>query len=252
MAASIVQAQLVGGGYVILKVDPGARVTFAQQSYTADAEGFVAIGFDRDLAGEFNVRILDADQAEPSQLLLNIAARKYQEQYINGIPNRLVNPPESALPRIFRETAEVKQARAVESALTDWRVEKFIWPVKAPITGVYGSQRYYNGEPRAPHWGVDLAAPTGTPVKAPAGGRVVLAEPDLYFSGGTVIVDHGGGLSSSFLHLSKIHVQVGDAIRQGQVIAVVGATGRVTGPHLDWRMNLHGVRVDAQLWVSAP
>jgi murein DD-endopeptidase MepM/ murein hydrolase activator NlpD len=114
---------------------------------------------------------------------------------------------------------------------------------------VYGSQRILNGEPRRPHFGIDIATPTGTPVKAPADGVVTMVHPDMFFSGGTLILDHGHRLSSSFLHLSKIVVKEGDEVRQGDIIAEVGATGRVTGAHLDWRMNWGKERVDPSLLV---
>jgi murein DD-endopeptidase MepM/ murein hydrolase activator NlpD len=123
--------------------------------------------------------------------------------------------------------------------------------VQGPISGVYGSQRILNGEPRRPHYGVDIAVPVGTPVRAPAPGIVTLAVPDMFFSGGTLIIDHGHRLSSSFLHLSKLHVDVGDRVEQGDLVAEVGATGRVTGAHLDWRMNLRDRRIDPQLLVPA-
>ena len=118
-----------------------------------------------------------------------------------------------------------------------------------PISGVYGSQRILNGKPRRPHFGVDVARPTGTPIVAPADGVITLAEPAMFFSGGTLIIDHGHRLSSSMLHLHKILVKEGDQVKQGQVIAEIGATGRVTGAHLDWRMNLRGHRIDPQLLV---
>ena len=123
----------------------------------------------------------------------------------------------------------------------------FMWPVEGPISGVYGSQRYYNGEPRRPHFGVDVAAPAGTTVRAPAAGIVTLAQPDLFYSGGTVILDHGYKLSSTFLHMSEVLVQAGDELKAGDIIGAVGATGRATGPHLDWRMNWRDTRIDPQL-----
>lgn len=171
--------------------------------------------------------------------------REYRIQRIDGLPPSKVTPNESALKRIREEGAQAAAARKFDE--TDPSVfAEFIWPAQGPISGVYGSQRILNGEPRRPHFGVDVAAPTGTPVVAPAAGIVRLAHPDMYFSGGTLIVDHGYGVTSSFLHLSKIDVKVGQRVEQGEKIAEIGATGRVTGAHLDWRMNWFDVRVDPQ------
>jgi murein DD-endopeptidase MepM/ murein hydrolase activator NlpD len=125
----------------------------------------------------------------------------------------------------------------------------FEWPALGPISGVYGSQRYYNGTAGNPHYGVDVAVPVGTPVYAPAAGVVTLAEPDLLFSGGTIILDHGFRLSSAFLRLSNVLVEVGQEIDIGDLIGEVGATGRATGAHLDWRMNWRSHRIDPQLLV---
>ena len=125
----------------------------------------------------------------------------------------------------------------------------FVWPVTGRISGVYGSQRIYNGTHGTPHYGVDIARPEGTPVLAPAAGEVTLAEPDLFYSGGTVILDHGYGFSSSFLHLSEVHVSLGDLLSAGDLIGAIGATGRATGPHLDWRMSWFSQRIDPQLLV---
>ena len=152
--------------------------------------------------------------------------------------------------RIARDSKAVKQARA---KITDheWFVGGFIRPLEGPITGVYGSQRIYNGIPKQPHYGIDYAAPEGAKVRAPAGGVVTLVHDNMYFSGGTLIIDHGHGLSSTFLHLSKILVKPGSYVRRGMDLAEVGATGRATGPHLDWRMNWRDVRIDPQLVLGA-
>jgi len=178
-----------------------------------------------------------------------IQKRDYKIQKIFGLPPSKVTPrkPET-LKRIRAENAMAKEARKLVDDRLDF-TESFIWPVIGPISGVYGSQRVLNGEPRRPHFGIDIAKPTGTPVKAPASGIVTMAHPDMFFSGGTLILDHGHGLSSSFLHLSEILVKVGDSIKQGDIIAKIGATGRVTGAHLDWRMNLGKKRVDPELLV---
>ena len=143
----------------------------------------------------------------------------------------------------------VASARARRDQRTDYAAP-FAWPARGRISGVYGSQRILNGEPRRPHFGVDVAAPTGTPVYAPAPGIVTLAHEDMYFSGGTLIIDHGHGLSSSFLHLSEILVEAGTYVSRGDLIARIGATGRASGPHLDWRMNWLDRRVDPQRLVK--
>ena len=128
-------------------------------------------------------------------------------------------------------------------------MQPFVWPIEGRITGVYGSQRVYNGVAGRPHYGVDVAAPVGAEVNAPAAGRIVLAHNNMFYSGGTLIIDHGHGLTSSFLHLSKILVEEGQEVQGGELVAEVGATGRVKGPHLDWRMNWRGARVDPELLV---
>jgi murein DD-endopeptidase MepM/ murein hydrolase activator NlpD len=161
----------------------------------------------------------------------------------------MVTPDESLLTRIAAERELILAAWAYDTTATDF-LGGFVWPVVAPISGVYGSQRILNGEPRQPHFGVDMAAPEGTPVAAPAGGIVRLAEPDLNFTGGTVIIDHGHGLSSTLMHLASVLVAVGQRVEQGDIVGTVGATGRATGPHLDWRMNLYDARIDPQLLVS--
>ena len=181
---------------------------------------------------------------------LHIARRDYKIQRVEGVPPQTVTPPPEQLERISRERALVgaaKGQRLQRPDLLQGALASFQWPVEGPVSGVYGSQRYYNGEPRSPHYGVDVAVPTGTPVRAPTAGVVTLAEPDLFYSGGTIILDHGFRWSSSFLHLSKVQVAVGQEVRAGDVIGEVGATGRATGAHLDWRMSWRNRRIDPQL-----
>jgi murein DD-endopeptidase MepM/ murein hydrolase activator NlpD len=180
---------------------------------------------------------------------LKIAQREYPEQRVNGVPQRTVDPPKPArLKRIQRESAAIKAARKTDTMRRDFS-SAFVWPITGPITGVFGSRRVYNGVPGRPHYGVDVARPTGSAVAAPADGTVLLVQKDNFYSGGTLIVDHGFGISSTFIHLSKVLVAVGDNISQGQAIAEVGATGRATGPHLDWRMNWFDVKLDPRLLV---
>jgi len=145
---------------------------------------------------------------------------------------------------------QIAKARATRSQLSDF-LDDFILPAQGRISGVYGSQRVFNGEPRRPHFGLDVANKVGTPVIAPVGGIITLAEDDMYYSGGTLIMDHGFGVSSTFIHLSKIHVTAGQRVEKGELIAEIGATGRVTGPHLDWRVNWYRERLDPALLLSA-
>jgi murein DD-endopeptidase MepM/ murein hydrolase activator NlpD len=180
--------------------------------------------------------------------VLDVERREYQIQRIDGLAKRKVTPEKRDLTRIRKENAMVKAARKRDDPRSDF-LSGWIWPVTGPISGVYGSQRVLNGKPRRPHFGVDIAAPVGTPARAPADGIVTLAHPGMFFSGATLIVDHGHNLSSSFLHLDEILVKVGDRVHRGEVIARVGKSGRVTGAHLDWRMNYHAARIDPQLLV---
>ena len=180
---------------------------------------------------------------------LNIKKRVWEIQYIDGLPDRMVNPKASDLTRIRSEAREVALARRRDID-KNWFEESFVWPVKGRITGVYGTARVLNGKPRQPHYGIDIAAPSGTSVIAPASGLVTLAKTDHYFTGGTVILDHGHGVSSTFLHLQELSVTVGQTIRQGDRIGTVGATGRATGPHLDWRVNWFKQRLDPVLLVE--
>lgn len=235
------------GGFIWGKVAPGSVVTLDGEQLDVLADGTTFAGFGRDAAASTELVV---SGAQPCRETLQVARREYQIQRVEGVPQKTVTPPPEELERIRREATLVANARAPKLARPDLLnsvLAGFVWPVEGPISGVYGSQRFYNGEPRRPHFGVDVAVPTGTIVRAPAAGRVTLAEPDLYFSGGTVILDHGYRLSSSFLHMSEVSVQVGDELQAGDIIGAVGATGRATGPHLDWRMNWREERIDPQL-----
>jgi murein DD-endopeptidase MepM/ murein hydrolase activator NlpD len=177
-----------------------------------------------------------------------VRQRRYDIQRIEGLPEAMVTPPSEILARIAREAEEVADARATTSD-GRWFLNKFIRPAEGPVSGVYGSQRILNGEPRAPHSGVDFAGEEGSPVREVAGGRVIFVG-DLYLSGNTVIVDHGFGVSSTYLHLKTTAVDVGQTIEAGALIGTVGATGRATGPHLHWGVNWFEVRLDPALLLS--
>lgn len=239
----------VQGGLVFGQVDPGTSVKINGHSVRVAENGKFLLGFGRDYP-ETAILYTINQQGIKQQQKLQIAKREYKIQRINGLPDAQVNPKQETLERIKQERKSITQARSLDDDRMDFTTG-FIWPVKGLITGVFGSQRILNGKARQPHYGIDVAAPTGTPVMAPAAG-IVTYTGDMYFSGGTLVLDHGHNLSSSFLHLDKILVKVGDRIKQGEKIALVGATGRVTGAHLDWRMNWHRQRIDPGLLMHEP
>lgn len=237
------------GGLVWGKVAPGTSVTLDGSPLEVLDDGTTLAGFGRDAASTAEL-VVTGDT--PCRQTLTIEQREYNIQRVEGVPQRTVTPPQEQLDRIARERALVGAAKARRIERPDLlrdTLAGFAWPAQGPISGVYGSQRVYNGTPRSPHYGVDVAVPTGTPVTAPAPGVITLAEADLFYSGGTIILDHGYNLSSSFLHLSEVSVKVGQVVEAGDVIGAVGATGRATGPHLDWRMSWRRERIDPQLLV---
>jgi len=241
------EGNLIQGGLVIGKVDPTTSVSYQGKALRISPEGVFVIGFDRDAPLQAVLELRYANGAVRHHHV-TIARRAYDIQRINGLPPDLVEPKTEDLERIRREAAMVNRARQRNKPRTDF-ARGFIWPVTGKITGVYGSQRILNNKPRRPHYGLDISVPIGTPVKAPADGVASLVHPGMFLSGGTLIIDHGHGISSSFLHLNKILVRKGQAVNQGEVIALVGATGRVTGAHLDWRMNWLDNRIDPALLV---
>ncbi|MCB2146360.1 MAG: M23 family metallopeptidase [Deltaproteobacteria bacterium] len=245
--AFTLEGHLVQGGMAIGKVEPATTVFFHGKAVRVSPEGLFVIGFSRDAEPEAVIELrLPSGTVEKHPV--RIEKRSYKIQRIDGLPPRKVSPSAEDLKRIRKDIALVKAVRKKDDPRTDF-LQPFIWPVSGRISGVYGSQRILNGKPKRPHYGVDIAAPTGTPVKAPADGVVSLAHDDMFYSGGTLIVDHGHGLSTVFMHLHKILVEEGQRVRQGDVIAQVGATGRVTGPHLHWGMNWFETRLDPSLLV---
>ncbi|MEQ8602977.1 MAG: M23 family metallopeptidase [Marivibrio sp.] len=241
------QTDLQEGGYAIGRIAPGGAVEFAGRAAPVAPDGRFVIGFHRDSPARVVVRATGPDGARMEQTL-SLAQRDYDIQRIDGLPENKVTPPEETLQRIRDEAAAVRAARE-RGSLEIGFDSGWIWPVRGRITGVFGAQRILNGHPRQPHYGVDIAAPTGTPVVAPADGVVSFAHPDLYYSGATLMIDHGLGLASTFLHLDDIAVREGEKVRQGRTIGRVGSSGRSTGPHLDWRINWFDARLDAALFV---
>jgi murein DD-endopeptidase MepM/ murein hydrolase activator NlpD len=240
------------GALLIGQTVPGVEVLLGDKTLTQTADGYFVLGFGRDESGRQVLTLRGKDQygnrqEESHEFVLR--SREWRIQRVEGVPQETVTPPAERLERIRKEGALVASARRVNSSRRDF-LTPFVWPASGPITGVYGSQRVYNGEPKNPHYGVDIAGPKGAPVIAPAGGKVTLAHPDMFYSGGTLLIDHGHGISSTFIHLSKVLVKEGQEVKRGEMIGEIGASGRATGPHLDWRMNWFKTRLDPQWFMS--
>lgn len=235
------------GALMIGKTNPEASVKINDKTIKTDPQGYFMFGFGR--FEEQNKTISINHNGVQYQTTVPLITRQFPTEKINGLPPSKVNPPKQRLQQIKREQAQVKQARSIWSEQPHFR-QNFIWPAKGRVSGVYGSRRILNGEPKRPHYGMDIANQTGTAVIAPASGIVRMAVTDHYYTGGTIIIDHGYGLNSTYLHLNKLSVKQGQEITQGQKIGEIGATGRATGPHLDWRINLGvNLRLDPQLII---
>ena len=233
------------GAMVIGKVPSGSTVRHAGRTLRVTAYGSVVFGIGRDETGPLLVEVQPAN-APSRRIEIAVTPRDWPVERINGVPPATVNPPKAIADRIAREQARVVAVRTRDDARAGF-AQAFIWPVQGRISGRFGHQRIYNGAPKSAHSGMDIAVPTGTPVKAPADSVVTFADAGLYLTGGTLVLDHGHGVSSNFLHLSRIDAKVGDAVRQGDIVGAVGATGRATGPHLHWGMNWFDVRIDPLL-----
>ncbi|RUO25732.1 peptidase M23 [Aliidiomarina minuta] len=247
-AEPTLKGELKQGSMVVGKTEPGNRVEFNGEEIKVAENGYFVIGFPREADSEYQLTVID-NEGQSHQKTLEVASREYNIQRVDGLPQETVTPDPEAQKRARADAELVWKARQQRSDMTYFS-SNFIWPAEGRVTGVYGSQRILNGEPRNPHWGFDIAAPTGSPVKAPANGVVTLVHPDMLMSGGTLIVDHGHGVFSTFIHLHRILVEEGDYLVQGNVIAEIGATGRATGPHLDWRLNWGQVRLDPELLLD--
>lgn len=229
-------------------VAPGTMVELGGQQVPVAPDGRVMLGFDRDHGALARLVTTDPDQL-PHEFAIRIAPRRWNLQRVN-VARNLPREGDESWTRREAEVLRAQAARARQTGALGWR-QDFIWPARGRISGRFGSQRIYRGEPGSYHGGVDVAAPTESPVVAPADGVVVLAAPGFSLEGNLVIVDHGSGLSSSFLHLSRLDVQEGQTIRQGDRIGAVGATGRATGPHLHWALTWNGAKLDPERVVPA-
>ena len=234
--------KFIQGHFIIGKTDPSSKVKIDKKQIRVSKDGYFAFGLARDR--KYDVVITIVKNGVKEKIIKRVQKRKYNIQRIDGLEEKMVTPPEEVYERIKKDNKLIAIARAIDTNL-DFFKDKFIMPVDdAIITGVYGSQRILNGKPKWPHYGLDFAKEEGAPIKAMLNGTVTLAEPDLYYTGGTLIFDHGHGISTLYMHLNEIFVKKGQKVKQGEVIGTVGATGRATGAHLDVRLNWFGVRLD--------
>ena len=235
------QGKFIQGHFILGKTDPNAKIIVGKKEVKVSKDGFFVFGIDRDRKFDLTfTKILDDKK---SKITKKVLKRKYNIQRIDGLEESKVTPPESVYKRIKKENNAIGEARAINSNLNFFK-DKFIMPVEGIISGVYGSQRILNGKPKWPHYGIDIAAKQGTMIKSSGTGVVTMAEDDLYYTGGTIIMDHGHGISTIYSHLENVLVSVGDQINKGDVIGTVGSTGRSTGPHLDFRVNWFQTRLD--------
>jgi len=236
--ATTFEGKFIQGSFIIGKTDPGSKVFIDKKKVKVTSDGFFVFGLGRDRKNDIVISVNN------KKIIKKILKRKYNIQKIDGLDKKKVTPPEEVYERIKKENKLIAKARSKNTDLSFF-AKKFIVPVEnAIITGVYGSQRILNGKPKWPHYGLDFAANEGTEIKAMLDGTITLAESDLFYTGGTLIFDHGHGISTLYMHMDKIFVKMGQKIKQGEIIGTVGSTGRATGAHLDIRLNWFDVRLD--------
>ena len=234
--------KFIQGHFIIGKTEPDSKVKIGKKQVKVSKDGYFAFGLARDR--KYDVVITIEKNGVKEKITKRVQKRKYDIQRIDGLEEKKVTPPEEVYERIKKENKLIAKARAIDSDL-DFFKDKFIIPVDdAIITGVYGSQRILNGKPKWPHYGLDFAQKEGAPIKAMLNGTVTLAEADLFYTGGTLIFDHGHGISTLYMHMHEIFVEKGQKVKQGDIIGTVGSTGRATGAHLDVRLNWFDVRID--------
>ena len=236
--ATTFDGKFIQGSFILGKTDPGSEVFIDKKKIKVTSDGYFAFGLSRDRKNDVVIKINE------NKIIKKVFKRKYNIQRIDGLDEKKVTPPEEVYERIKRENKWIGEARAINSDLVFFK-DKFHIPVdNAIITGVYGSQRILNGKPKWPHYGLDFAVDEGTNIKAMLDGVVTLAESDLFYTGGTLIFDHGHGISTLYMHMKKILVKKGQKVKQGDIIGTVGSTGRATGAHLDVRLNWFEIRLD--------
>ena len=230
------------GSFILGKTDPNSKVFIDDRKVRVSNGGYFAFGLDRDRKNNVLIKIIN--KKETKLIEKKVFKRKYKIQRIDGLPPKQVTPPPEVYERIKKDNILIGKARAIDSKLVFFK-DKFIYPIdKYIITGVYGSQRILNGKPRRPHYGIDFHAPEGTPVKSMMDGVVTLVENDMYFTGGTIIFDHGHGISTLYMHMKDINVKKGQKVKKGEIVGTLGQSGRATGPHLDIRLNWFEIKLD--------
>jgi len=230
------------GNLIVGKTEPKSRVFIDKKEVKISTQGFFVFGLSKDRKNNLLIRV--TKNGTSKDIIKKIYKKKYVIQKINGLPSKQVTPPKEVYERIKNDNKLIGKARSLNSNLTYFS-DKFKIPIKDTIiTGVYGSQRILNGIPKSPHYGLDFAAKEGTKIKAMLDGVVTLSEQDLYYTGGTIIFDHGHGVSTLYMHLKDLHVKEGQKVKQGDVIGTVGKTGRSTGAHLDIRLNWFNIKLD--------
>ena len=238
------KGNFVQGGFIVGKTDPKSKIIIDNKKIRVSKDGYFVFGLGRDRNHDVVIKNIKNNQTKV--FIKKVNKKKYKIQKIDGLPSKQVTPPREVYDRIKKDNILIGKARNIDSELLFFK-NKFIIPVNnSIITGVYGSQRILNGKPRRPHYGLDFAAPEGTPINAMLDGVVTLAESDLYFTGGTIIFDHGHGVSTLYMHLNELKVSLGQKVKQGEIIGTVGKTGRSTGPHLDIRLNWFNVKLDPE------
>ncbi|MDZ4692644.1 M23 family metallopeptidase [Terricaulis sp.] len=238
------------GGIAVCQGAPGSDVRIEGESVgQIDANGWIVVGFNREAPAQLTIEAVHAGTTASQRL--EIAPRQFDIQRIDGLPQQTVTPTDPAVQaRIAREAALKQIGFASQAPMTGF-LDGFIMPVEGGrVSGTWGNQRILNGTPSTPHFGYDIAVPTGTPIRAPASGVVTLANPDMHYEGGLVFIDHGQGLITMYLHMSRLDVAVGDVVTQGQILGAVGSSGRATGPHLCWRMRWNGRQLDPSVAVQ--
>ena len=240
--AATIEGEVRQGHLVFGRAETWEEIRYDGRVLHVAPDGRFVLGIGRDATGDLVIEVRD-DKDRVTTLRRPIAPGTWDIQRIDGLPDKKVNPDPETQERIKWERGRIQAARQTDSTATDWQAG-LQWPASGRISGIYGSQRILNGQPRQPHLGLDVAVPVGTPIKAAAAGTVTLAADDLYFTGGTVIIDHGAGVQTLYAHLSRLDVREGQRVAPGAVIALSGATGRVTGPHLHFGLAWYGLQLD--------